>query len=107
MHRRPGRADRVAFRFQATGEIDGGPVVTGEAAVDVIEAAAPGKTVVLTGAMIPYSIDGSDAAFNIGIAYAAAQLLPAGVYIAMHGRVLPHTAYAKDRSQGRFIAAGS
>ena len=76
------------------------------ASAEVIATAAPGKTVVLTGAMVPYSVAGSDAAFNVGVAYAAAQWLPAGVYIAMHGRVLPHTAYAKDRSQGRFIAAG-
>ena len=69
-----------------------------------IEAAAPGKTVVLTGAMIPYSIQGSDAAFNVGIAFSAAQTLPAGVYIAMHGRVLPHAQFVKDRAQGRFIA---
>lgn len=69
-----------------------------------IAALAPGKTVVLTGAMIPYSVAGSDAAFNVGVAYAAAGLLPTGVYIAMHGAVLPHAAYAKDRSQGRFVA---
>ena len=76
------------------------------ASAKVIAAAAPGKTVVLTGAMVPYSVAGSDAAFNVGVAYAAAQWLPAGVYIAMHGAVLPHAAYTKDRSQGRFIVAG-
>ena len=69
-----------------------------------IAAAAPDKTVVLTGAMVPYRVDASDAAFNVGIAYAAAQLLPPGVYIAMHGRVLPHAQYVKDRAAGRFIA---
>lgn len=67
-----------------------------------IAVAAPEKTVVLTGAMVPYRVAGSDAAFNVGVAYAAAQLLPPGVYIAMHGRVLPHAQYAKDRAQGRF-----
>lgn len=70
-----------------------------------IAAAAPGKTVVLTGAMVPHSIAGSDAAFNVGIAFAAAQLLPAGVYIAMHGAVRPHTELVKDRAAGRFVAA--
>ena len=69
-----------------------------------IEALAPGKTVVLTGAMIPASHQGSDADFNIGVAYAAAQILPPGVYIAMHGRVLPHAQYRKDTAQGRFVA---
>lgn len=72
----------------------------------LIAASAPDKTVVLTGAMVPYSIAGSDAAFNVGVAYAAAQCLPAGVYIAMHGQVLPHAQYVKDRAQGRFIASG-
>ena len=67
-----------------------------------IAARAPAKTVVLTGAMVPYSVDGSDAAFNVGVAYAAVQQLPAGVYIAMHGRVLPHTHYEKDRAAGCF-----
>lgn len=72
------------------------------ASAALIEAAAPGKTVVLTGAMVPWSIAGSDAAFNIGVAYAAAQALPPGVYIAMHGRALPHAQYVKDRTLGRF-----
>lgn len=75
------------------------------ASAALIEPAAPGKTVVLTGAMVPYSISGSDAAFNVGIAYAAVQILPPGVYIAMHGKVLPHAQYVKNRAQGRFLAA--
>ncbi|WP_371322635.1 asparaginase domain-containing protein [Dechloromonas sp. ZY10] len=74
------------------------------ASAALIEPRVPGKTVVLTGAMVPWSIAGSDAAFNIGVALAAVQILPPGVYIAMHGRVLPHAAYVKDRAQGRFIA---
>lgn len=69
---------------------------------ECIAARAPAKTVVLTGAMVPFSVAGSDAAFNVGVAYAAAQHLPAGVYIAMHGRVLPHTHYQKDRAAGCF-----
>lgn len=74
------------------------------ASAALIEAAVPGKTVVLTGAMVPYSIAGSDAAFNIGVAFAAVQALPPGVYIAMHGKVLPHARYVKDRALGRFRA---
>lgn len=74
------------------------------ASAALIEPAAPGKTVVLTGAMVPWSIAGSDAAFNVGVAFAAAQTLPPGVYIAMHGRVLPHALYLKDRTLGRFLA---
>ncbi|MFB0964600.1 MAG: asparaginase domain-containing protein [Patescibacteria group bacterium] len=60
------------------------------------------KTVVLTGSMVPRDFPGSDADFNLGFAYAAAQMLPPGVYIAMHGKALPHSQYKKDRSIGRF-----
>src|SRR5215213_8864623 len=52
------------------------------------EAGLP-KTIVLTGAMIPYAIMGSDSLFNLGFAVAAAQLLPRGVYIAMNGQSFP------------------
>jgi L-asparaginase len=45
------------------------------------------KTVVLTGAMIPYSEPNSDALFNLGAAFIAVQHLPHGVYIAMNGKV--------------------
>jgi L-asparaginase len=45
------------------------------------------KTIVLTGAMQPALFRGSDADFNIGAAVAAAQCLPAGVYLAMNGRI--------------------
>jgi len=65
---------------------------------------ARNKTIVLTGAMVPYSMNNSDASFNIGFAYAATQLLPIGVYIAMHGKVLPYTQYTKDRAAGKFVA---
>ena len=45
-----------------------------------------GKTIVLTGAITPYTKPRSDSAFNIGFAFAAAQILPPGVYVAMNGR---------------------
>lgn len=70
----------------------------------LIETRSGEKTVVLTGAMVPWQIDGSDAEFNVGFAFSAVQTLPAGVYIAMHGRALPHRQHIKDRTQGRFIA---
>lgn len=68
----------------------------------LIESLGCGKTVVITGAMVPRDFPGSDADFNLGFAYAAAQMLPPGVYIAMHGKAVCHTRYKKDRSQGRF-----
>ena len=45
-----------------------------------------GKTVVLTGAMVPYTFGSSDGLFNLGTALAFAQTLPPGVYVAMNGR---------------------
>ncbi|OYT73231.1 MAG: asparaginase [Chloracidobacterium sp. CP2_5A] len=60
------------------------------------------KTVVLVGAMIPYSFGGSDALFNLGFALAAARTLPAGVYIAMNGTVFDWHNARKNRDRGRF-----
>ncbi|MFD1716019.1 asparaginase domain-containing protein [Amnibacterium flavum] len=61
------------------------------------------RTVVLTGAMRPASMIGSDAAFNLGAAIIAARTLPAGVYIVMHGTVFAANAVAKSHSAGRFV----
>lgn len=60
-------------------------------------------TIVLTGAMQPASMQNTDAAMNIGLALAAVQLLPPGIYICMNGRVFPAAATTKDRHAGRFI----
>lgn len=70
---------------------------------ELIDSLDCGKTVVLTGAMVPSSFPDSDADFNLGFAYAAAQLLPPGVYVAMHGKVVHHSKYRKDRAAGRFV----
>ena len=60
------------------------------------------KTIVLTGAMIPYQVQGSDALFNFGTAFSAVQLLPPGVYIVMNGRVFEWDKVRKDRKLGIF-----
>jgi L-asparaginase len=60
------------------------------------------KTIVITGAMVPYQVQGSDALFNFGTAFSAAQLLPAGVYISMNGRIFRWDRVRKDRSRGVF-----
>lgn len=60
------------------------------------------KTIVLVGAMQPARMRYSDAPFNLGFAIASAQLLPAGVYIAMNGRVFPHDNVVKNLDAGRF-----
>ena len=68
----------------------------------VLGATVLGKTIVLTGAMIPYSISHSDALFNLGFATAAAQTLPAGVYVAMNGQVFTWDNVTKNRAAGVF-----
>jgi len=60
------------------------------------------KTVVLVGAMIPYSISHSDALFNLGSAVTAVQLLDHGVYIVMNGKVFPWDNVQKNLDKGLF-----
>jgi L-asparaginase len=62
------------------------------------------KTIVITGAMVPYMVQGSDALFNLGTAFAACQILPSGVYIAMSGRVFEWDKVRKNREKGVFEA---
>lgn len=62
-----------------------------------------GKTIVLTGALAPARFVESDAPFNLGMAFAAAQALPEGVYITMNGTVFRGDRVRKDRQQGRFV----
>lgn len=70
-----------------------------------LAACVPGRTIVLTGAMIPFSVSHSDALFNFGFALAAVQLLPPGVYVAMNARVFPWKAVRKNRAAGWFEVA--
>jgi L-asparaginase len=60
------------------------------------------KTIILTGAMVPFAVTGSDAVFNLGCSVIAVQLLPAGVYIAMNGRIFPWNDVEKNREKGLF-----
>ncbi len=62
----------------------------------------PDRTIVLTGALNPARFRDSDAVFNIGCAVGAVQSLPAGVYIAMNGKVWNPDAVRKNRSANRF-----
>lgn len=61
-----------------------------------------GKTIVLTGALNPARFRDSDAIFNIGCAVGAVQSLPAGVYIAMNGKVWDPDHVRKNRRQNVF-----
>lgn len=65
---------------------------------------APGKTVVLTGAMRPFSLYASDGEFNLGGAVVAAQMLDPGVWGVMNGRIFPADKLDKNVEQGRFDA---
>jgi L-asparaginase len=65
-----------------------------------------GKTIVLTGAMIPYAFGSSDGLFNLGSALSFVQVLPAGVYIAMNGRWFPWNDVQKNRDSGTFEPLG-
>ena len=61
-----------------------------------------GKTIVLTGAMIPYAFGSSDGLFNLGSALSFVQALPPGVYIAMNGKCFPWDRVRKNRDRGEF-----
>jgi len=60
------------------------------------------KTIVLTGAMVPYKFGSSDGMFNLGSAISFAQVLPPGVYIAMNGRYFNWYNVRKNRKKGEF-----
>ena len=60
------------------------------------------KTIVLTGAMVPYRVASSDALFNLGFAIAVAQLNAPGVFVAMNGRVFSWDRVRKNKADGVF-----
>jgi L-asparaginase len=75
---------------------------TMEITADVLGRELSGKTVVLTGAMIPYKFGSSDGLFNLGSALAFVQTLPPGVYIAMNGRYFFWDNVRKNKKTGEF-----
>ena len=62
------------------------------------------KTIVLTGAMVPYKFGSSDGLFNLGSALAFVQVLPTGVYIAMNGKIFEANKVQKNKERGEFEA---
>jgi L-asparaginase len=60
------------------------------------------KTIVLTGAMVPYAFGSSDGLFNLGSALSFVQALPHGVHVAMNGRCFPWDDVVKNRELGVF-----
>jgi L-asparaginase len=63
---------------------------------------AAGKTIVLTGAMVPYAFGSSDGLFNLGSALSFVQVLQPGVYVAMNGRYFEWNGVRKNRESGVF-----
>ena len=74
-----------------------------ETARHLAEADIKGKTIVLTGAMIPYAFGtSSDGFFNLGSSLAFVQVLPPGVYVVMNGRYFDWDRVRKNRQTGTF-----
>jgi L-asparaginase len=68
----------------------------------ILAAQVANKTIVLTGAMIPYKFGSSDGLFNLGSALAFVQALPVGVYVAMNGSVFNWNNVQKNTQTGVF-----
>jgi len=79
--------------------------VSGERVVELV--GTPASPVVFTGAMRPYELRSTDALQNLTEALLAVQLLPAGVYVAMHNQVLQFPGVRKDPARGTFVKDGA
>lgn len=101
-----GDADREAIRAAAAARQESRIIVTHgtDTMVETARALAgiEGKTIVLTGALSPARFQASDAVFNIGMAVAAVQTCPPGVWIAMSGHVFACDQVRKNRDLNRF-----
>lgn len=78
---------------------------TMEETAKVLGTSVKSKTIILTGAMIPYKFGSSDGLFNLGSALAFAQVLPNGVYIVMNGRYFTWDNVKKNKKAGEFEEA--
>jgi L-asparaginase len=94
--------DRCRARAERSIVITHGTDTMVETARALAGAALDDRTIVLTGAMVPYAFGSSDGLFNLGSAVSFAQVLPAGVYIAMNGRHFPWNEVRKNRERGIF-----
>jgi L-asparaginase len=97
---------RIVERCRAAGEpglvVTHGTDTMVETARALAGASLTGKTIVLTGAMVPYAFGSSDGLFNLGSALSFVQVLPPGVYIAMNGKHFAWNAVRKNTSSGVF-----
>ncbi len=97
---------RIVERCAACGErqivITHGTDTMVETARALAAARLDGRTIVLTGAMVPYAFGSSDGLFNLGSALSFVQVLPPGVYVAMNGRQFAWDRVRKNRDTGVF-----
>ena len=102
-------ADRAAIAATIAAAPEARVVVTHgtDTMTDTAKALAhvPAKTIVLVGALAPARFTDSDASFNLGLAFAAAQTAAPGVWIAMNGTIFPGAHVRKDRDRNTFVAA--
>jgi len=102
-----GRA-RIVERARASGEtaivVTHGTDTLVRTAGALAAAALDDKTIVLTGAMVPYAFGSSDGLFNLGSALSFVQVLPPGVYVAMNGQHFRWDAVRKNTETGTFEA---
>jgi L-asparaginase len=77
---------------------------SGDRVVELV--GTPASPIVFTGAMRPYELRSTDALQNLTEALLAVQLLPPGVYVAMHNKVLQFPGVTKDRNAGTFVKEG-
>ena len=99
-------ADRIAVR-DAVAASEATRIIVTHGTDTMVETARelqglPGKTIILTGALQPARFADSDAAFNLGLAVGAVQVLPPGVYITANGQVFPADAVRKNVALNRF-----
>ena len=100
--------DRATIVARA-GDCDERAIVISHGTDTMVETAAAlaaadlrGKTIVLTGAMVPYAFGSSDGLFNLGSALSFVQVLTPGVYVAMNGQIFPWNACRKNKATGCF-----
>jgi L-asparaginase len=104
-------ADRLAILEQCRKSREERIVITHgtdtmEQTARVLGKAGLAKTIILTGAMVPYKFGSSDGLFNLGSALAFVQTLPHGVYVVMNGRHFPWDDCRKNRKTGVFEGGG-
>jgi L-asparaginase len=105
-----GRADIVRRCREATETcivVTHGTDTMVETARALADAGLAAKTMVLTGAMVPYAFGSSDGLFNLGSALSFVQVLPAGVYVAMNGRAFAWDRVRKNTTTGVFEELGT